>query len=87
MANHVNRYQGMLIPVTTAVLLPNNAIAVGSFLATTAGTISLQKADGSYKIQGFPVAAGQVVTMNCLCDIGAIFTTAGGASGTLTYDS
>lgn len=85
--NTIARYHALLVPVTTAVPLPNNAIAVGSFLAVTAGTISLQVKDGSYKLNAFPVAAGQVVALHMLCGNDAVFTSAGGASGTLTYDS
>lgn len=81
------RYYGLIVPVTTAVTLPNNTVAVASFFAVTAGTITLAAADGTAKLTAFPVTAGQYVPLNIICGPSAVFTTAGGASGTLTYDS
>lgn len=87
MAQFVTRYHALIVPITNSVLLPNNCIAVGSFLAVTAGTISLVTADGTAKLTAFPVTAGQVVPMHLICGPNSTFSTAGGASGTLTYDS
>jgi hypothetical protein len=87
MANHITRYHAMLVGVTTSVNLPNNAVAVAYFLAVTAGTISLTTKDGTVKLSAFPVTAGQSVPLLMICGPDAVFATAGGASGTLTYDS
>lgn len=35
----ISRYHAMLAPANTATNLPNNAIAVGSFLAVTAARL------------------------------------------------
>lgn len=87
MANHISRYHALIVPVTASVTLPNNTVAVAYFLAVTAGTITLATADGTAKLSAFPVTAGQSVPILAICGANAVFTTAGGASGTLTYDS
>lgn len=65
--------------------LPITAISVGGFLCKTAGTIRLVRGSTSVVvIDDFPVASGQYYPLPFLLgERGGIFTTAGGASGTL----
>lgn len=59
--------------------------AVHTFLAKTAGTITLKKFNGTTVLDAFPVTAGQWVELEMNIDPnGGSITTAGGASGTLT---
>ena len=61
------------------------AVAIGGFLCKTAGTIRLVHGSQSkLAIDDFPVASGQYYPLPFLLgERGGIFTTAGGASGTL----
>lgn len=57
---------------------------IGFFLAHTTGTITLTEANGQVKISGFPVNAGTTYSLPIVLNgIGAVFTCALGASGTL----
>lgn len=58
---------------------------VHTFLAVTAGTVTIKKSDGTVVLDAFPVVAGQWFEPEMFVDInGGTITTAGGASGTAT---
>lgn len=87
MANMFLRYHAMLAPVDTATKLPNNCVGIGTFIAVTAGTIAIATENGTVKLAPFPVTAGSVTNLNLIAGRDCVLTTAGGASGTITYDS
>lgn len=87
MANVFQRYHAMLAPVDTATKLPNNCFGLGTFIAVTAGTIAIAAVDGTVKLAPFPVTAGSVTPLYLIAGRDCVLTTAGGASGTITYDS
>jgi hypothetical protein len=79
------RYNPVVIAATSTNVLPEGSpVGLGSFYAITAGTITITRADGTVLLNAFPVAAGAIVPLFMYVGAGATFTTAGGASGTLT---
>lgn len=80
--NTQEKYSPLVLGVSATALVPG-ASAVGSFLAVTAGTLTLAKSDGTVILNAFPVAAGQVAYLNLRTGHNFTVTLAGGASGTL----
>lgn len=73
----------IICAVDAVTLFTSNAIH--TFLAKTAGTITVKKSDGTTVLDAFPVAAGQWIELEMNVDPnGGTITTAGGASGTAT---
>jgi len=78
------RFRPYLCGINTTT--PVEAISVGCFLAKTSGTIRLVRRNTAQTvvIDDFPVTSGQYYQIPFLLgEHGAVFTTAGGASGTL----
>lgn len=79
-----SRFTPQVAPVNTAVTITGTAL--GFFLCQTAGTITLVKNNIAQTplLVAFPVAAGTNYSIPIrVGENGAIFTTAGGASGLL----
>jgi hypothetical protein len=80
--NTQEKYTPLVLGVSSTTVVPG-ASSIGSFLAVTAGTITLTKLDGTVVLNAFPVAAGQVAYINLRVGHSFTVTLAGGASGTL----
>lgn len=73
----------VVVGVTTTV--PFTGSAACTFMAVTAGTITITDANGTVLLNAFPVAAGSWLELDMFVGVnGGTITTAGGASGTLT---
>lgn len=73
----------IVVGVTTTVNFSGSAAC--TFMAVTAGTITIKDSKGNTLLNAFPVTAGSWVEMDMFVDTaGGSITTAGGASGTLT---
>ena len=73
----------LICAVNSTTLFTSNA--VHTFLAKTAGTITIKRSTGVTVLDAFPVTAGQWIELEMNVDPnGGSIETAGGASGTLT---
>lgn len=79
-------YKPIPVGVNATVKLNPDQGGLGNFYAVTAGTITIVNNAGTTVLTAFPVSAGQVVLLQLGMESGSsgTFTTAGGASGTLT---
>jgi hypothetical protein len=82
MSTFKERYAPLVLGVNATGSLTGDMI--GGFLAITAGTVTVVRADGSSVIAAFPVAAGAYYPMPFYIGAnGGTVTLAGGASGVL----
>lgn len=77
------RFRANIVGVNTSITVNSNAL--GGFLCKTSGTIrAVHGINNVVAIDDFPVTSGQYYPLPFLLGAnGGIFTTAGGASGTL----
>lgn len=81
------RYPSVALAVASTSLLPNNAIAVASFICVTAGTLTIIDSTGLVRLNAFPASAGVTYQLEMLIGLGGSVVLGTGCSGTLTYDS
>ena len=75
------KYHGSVVGVNTTVTITGGAI--GGFLPSISGTLTITRTNGEVIVNALPVTAGTWVRIPLITHAGATVTTAGGAAGTL----
>lgn len=81
------RYHCLALAANSTTVLPNNVVAVAFFAATVTGTIQISTYAGVSKLDTFPVTAGNVYKLPIITGCSPTVVLAGGAAGTIGYDS
>lgn len=69
----------------TLIASGEGAVALGGFVCSTSGTLTLTEGSGGSILASTPVTAGVVLPLPVPCPKGCIYQLGGGASGTFLF--